>query len=220
MTGQDDDPVRKRAAEIRAAQAAEVRSASSRDSDLRFERARLIQHFLDALTEKTSHAVRCVALDERSYGAVAEFSFVRDGKVWTQIMFEFGIDRIDGETGSRSFLYYLEPAPAAFSISNPETGIARGLANRSEQSVVTYAVEISIEMMARVVASGGMIGAPAELGAAVAKVERDERDRQRAGKRERGRRFWAGCGAVIVWFLGVVVGIGVLGNALRACSGG
>ncbi len=36
-------------------------------------------------------------------------------------MFEFGIDRIEGDPGQRRYLYYIEPSEGAFLIPNPAT---------------------------------------------------------------------------------------------------
>lgn len=216
----DDDPVGKRAEEIRAERASAERDEGARDNDLRTERRLFVQSFLDALTEKTSHPVECVEADDRAHGAFARFSFLKDGKAWTQNMFEFGIDSIEGDPGGRRYLYYIEPSEGAFLIPNPATGVARGLANSPAQDVINYGVTITIEMMARVVASGGILGNSQSLNDALEKQARGEQERQKKLKREAGQKFWKGCGTAVLWFFGVLIAIGLLGNVLRACSGG
>jgi hypothetical protein len=136
----DDDPVQKRAAEIRAEQAATARNEAGRDSDLRSERMFFVGRFLDALTERTAHALECLEAASGPHGAVARISFMSGGKPTTMNLFEFGIDRVDGESGSRKFLYYIEPTSAAFGIPNPETGVARGLRYSPEADVQKYAI--------------------------------------------------------------------------------
>ncbi len=215
MSG-EDDPIKKRAEEIRAANAAH---GVSQDAVVRSERLHLVQRYLDSLTDKTSHSVECVEADARAHGAVARFSFLKDGKRWTQNMFEFGVARTrgDGEQSPPSF--YLAPTSAAFSIPNPRTGVAREIREGTSDEVIEFAVTISIEMMARVVASGGMLGTFAEIDSALADQERHAARRERVAKQQRGKKFWRGCGAAILWFFGFFIGVGLLGSLLRTCSG-
>lgn len=219
MSGESDDPIKRRADEIRAEEAAAAKNESTRDADLRSERVRVAQQFLDALTEQTTHSAQCVSVDDRPHSIDATFNFLREGKIWTQRMFEFGVDRIDGEPGSRRFLYYLEPSGAAFGIPHPSTGVARTLSNAPLADVIAYAVAISIEMMAQVVASGGTLGTVAELNAAITTSERHEQTRRDAAKRERRSNFWTGCGTSILIFFGFFVALGVLSSIMRSCSG-
>ncbi len=216
----DDDQVQKRAAEIKAEQAAAARNEAGRNSDLRSERMFFVQRFLDALTERTAHALECVEAVGGPHGAIARFSFMSGGKPATVNLFEFGIDRIDGETGSRKFLYYIEPTSAAFGIPNPETGVARGLRNSPEVDVQKYAISIAIESMARVVAAGGLLLHSSEIEAAVDAEEQRAASRKREQGKERGRKFWGGCLKGVLWFFGVATAIGLLGSLLRACNGG
>ncbi len=215
----DDDPIRRRADEIRADQAAKEAAEAGRDKDLRSERLLFVQRFLDALSEKTAHCVECVEADEQPHGAVARFHFLRDGKVFVQELFEFGIDRIDGEPGNRSFLYYLEPSSVAFSIPNPATGVARKLGNADQGVVHTYAVEIAIEVMAQTVASGGVLGNAHQLQMNIKDQEAAAARRETRARAARSRKFWSGCLKGVAAFFGVVVAIGLLGNILRACAG-
>ncbi|MBL8536347.1 MAG: hypothetical protein JNM59_02965 [Hyphomonadaceae bacterium] len=219
MSGESDDPIKRRAEQLRAENDAAEKSQRSHDADLRQERMRFVQMYLGALTDKTSHAVECVEADPRAHGAVARFSFLRDGKSWTQNMFEFGIDRMLDENGRRELRYYLLPTSAAFSIANPRTGVAREVRESTADEVIEFAIVISVEMMARVVASGGMLGTASEIDAAIADQMRATAQRERVAKRERGQKFWRGCGISVLWFFGIFIGIGLLGNLLRACSG-
>jgi len=216
----DEDPIKRRAEEIRAERASAATNQATHDAEVRTERVRVVRSFLDALTERTPHAIQCSELDARPHGAVAWFTFMKDGRAWTQNMFEFGIDRVDGEPQSRAFSYYLEPTSAAFSIPNPETGVARALKASSESAVQSYAIAIAIEMMARIVASGGVFGSPAEIDEALAAQERSAERRARQQKKERSRKFWSGCGVAVLWLFGVMIAIGLLGNIVRACSSG
>lgn len=215
----DDDPVKRRAEEIRSEQAAAATAGAGRDTDLRSARLFFVQRFLDALTEQTPHALECVETAGGAHGAIARFSFLRDGKPWTLNIFEFGIDRVDGEVGSRRFLYYIDPTSAAFGIPNPDTGVARALRGSPEEAVRRYAIAIAIESMARVVASGGVLGSPAEIEAAIDAEERRVEERKQQQRKERGRKFWGGCLKGVLWFFGITTVIGLLGNLLRACSG-
>ena len=219
MSAEDDDPVKKRAEEILAESASSAQRRDSQDADVRAERTRFVRLYLDRLTEKTSHAVECTEADVRAHGAVARFAFLKDGKSWTQSMFEFGIDRIHDQNGKREFGYYLLPATSAFAIPNPQIGVARELRDSPADAVLDYALAISIEMMARVIASGGMLGSSLELDAVLVQQEQSATHRARMARQERGRKFWKGCGVAILWFFGVVIGIGLLGNLLRGCSG-
>ena len=215
----DDDPIQRRAAEIRAEQARAQTDAGVRDGDLRAERLRLVQRFLDALTDKTMHAVECVEADQRPHGATARFNFITDGAPSNLIMFEFGIDRVEGEPGNRTFSYFLEPSTAAFAIPNPDTGIARPLMNASEIVVVNYGVTIAIELMARVIAAGGMLGTAAQVRAEADNRVRLATERKRSERRERSKKLWSGCLKAFLWFFGICFAIGFLGNVIRACSG-
>lgn len=215
----DDDPIRRRADEIRAERVVKEAAETARDADLRSARLLFVQRFLDALSEKTAHSVECVEADDRPHGAVAHFHFLKDGKVFVQGLFEFGIDRIDGEPNARSFRYYLEPASVAFSIPNPATGVARRLGNADEGAVLTYAVEIAIEVMAQTVAAGGVLGTAQQFKTIIKDQEAATALRERRAQEARSRKLWSGCLKGIAWFFGVVVAIGVLGNILRACGG-
>ncbi len=216
----DEDPVQKRAAEIKAEQAAAARNVAGRDSDLRSERMFFVQRFLDALTDRTAHALECVEAAGGPHGAIARFSFMSGGKPSTVNLFEFGIDRIDGETGSRKFFYYIEPTSAAFGIPNPETGVARGLRNSPEADVQKYAISIAIELMARVVATGGLLLHSAEIEAAVDAEEQRAARRKQEQSRERRKKFWGGCLKGVLWIFGIAAAIGLLGNLLRGFNGG
>lgn len=216
----DDDPVQKRAAEIKAEQAAAARNETVRDSELRSERMFFVQRFLDTLTDRTAHVLECVEAAGGPHGAIARFSFMSAGKPTTVNLFEFGIDRIDGDAGSRKFLYYIEPTSAAFGIPNPETGVARGLRNSPEADVQKYAISIAIESMARVVATGGLLLRSSEIEAAIDAEEQHAASRKREQGKERGRKFWSGCLKGVLWFFGILTAIGLLGNLLRACNGG
>jgi hypothetical protein len=219
MPATDDDPVDKRVAEIFAEQEAAARRKAAADSELRAERGLFAQRFLDALSEKTPHVVECVEAVGASHGAIARFSFVREGKSWTLNLFEFGIDRV-GDAGAHHYLYYIEPTSAAFGIVNPDTGVARPLRNSPEAAVHGYAVVIAIESMAQVIASGGVLGYPGEVEAIVEAQEQRSIARQRQQRRERGREVRGGCFRAILWFFGIVVTIGLLGDLVRTCSGG
>lgn len=216
----DDDPIRRRADEIRAEHAAKEAAEAARDRDLRAERLLFVQRFLDALSEKASHSVECVEVDEQPHGAIARFHFLKDGKMLVQDLFEFGIDRIDGEPGARSYRYYLEPFPTGFSIPNPKTGIARKVGNADEDAVRTYAVEVAIEVMAQTVAAEGVLGDAQQLLDNVKAQKVESVQRESHVRQARNRKFWSGWLKVIAWYFGALVAIGVLGNILRACSGG
>ncbi len=131
-------------------------------------------------------------------------------------MFEFGVARTrgDGEQSPPSF--YLAPTSAAFSIPNPRTGVAREIRDGTSDEVIEFAVTISIEMMARVVASGGMLGTFAEIDSALADQERHAARRERVAKQQRGKKFWRGCGAAILWFFGFFIGVGLFGKSVAS----
>ncbi len=74
--------------------------------------------------------------------------------------------------------------------------------------------------MARAVASGGLLLHSSEIEAAVAADERLAAWRKREQGKERGKKFWGGCLKGVLWFFGMIMAIGLLGNLLRACTGG
>lgn len=214
----DDDPIKRRAAQIRADQIAAAENQTARADGIRDELLLFAQRFLDALTEQTPHPVECVRADNKPYAAVVRFTFLKDGEAWTQNMFELGIDQFDPTQVESRFLYYIVPTSAAFAIPTLGVGVARGLEKAKEKAVQDYAIAIAIEMMARVVASGGVLGKPAEIYAAVDAQERRRKERLRHQKKEYGRKFRTGCGKAILWFFGIAFAIGLLGNLLEACT--
>lgn len=213
----EDDPVKRRAAQIRAEEAHTAAKKAARDVDIRAERVRLVRVFSSALRDRTPHSVQCLESNrEQPHGAVAVLNFARGSKAGAEAMFEFGIDEIDGAPGSREFLYYLEPCSAAFSIANPKTGVARPIRAAPEQDVLDYAIAISIEMMARVVASGGSLGSREQIDEQLKREQRENAQRERERRQEDSRKMWKGCGMAMLWFFGIVIGIGLLGDLLRA----
>lgn len=213
--GDEEDAVARRAAELRAEDAVAARSAAQADETLRAERLALVQRFRDTLTGKTAHGVECVASSGGPLGAIARFRFYKDGEIWTTDLFEFGIDQVEGDAGEPPFSYFLEPSGSAGTIRNPETGVAQALWGASEQAVIQFGVAIAIEMMARVIASGGQLGSGAELEAA---LNRHTRQKKQQAVRSR-EELLGGCLATIFSVFAFVVVVGLLLNLVKSCSG-
>lgn len=200
-SGEREDGVEKRVREMRTAELTALQAQEHRHNELLAARQKLKDTFLAHLGQTTTNEVVLLEMQDAPYSLQGVIFVDVKGKAWTRSVFVFGVDTYKDTDGGTDVTYFLNPTHP-HDLAEP-VGAERMLqiVGVSLGAVITSAVQVAIEIMARERYAGATLLTNAES------IARDQREQSKKAqpaapvKAKKGN----GCAVALGWIFGLMV---------------